>query len=282
MINKESNAKTRKLLESPVNMCEGQIDISTSSNSNMTIPSSVVSKMFPNEKVLFVGKYSFPESRGSNMLASKKNSDSLVDTAVPSSESAAESAVESAAAMAMEEAVDAAADRQPQPALATAMARMSAVEVVPPPPSAVAVVPPLEALQPGRMRVVNDRLTVLSVVNNNMDGLNILDIMTSVLGNFVDEGDVITNGAKNYLRESYMLASLGENNEDVGKIVWKSLYENKNMGITTSVGVERFIVGGGSYGIYNDVTGVLINFYEKKKAHGKVKNARHIYFLGRK
>jgi hypothetical protein len=148
------------------------------------------------------------------------------------------------------------------------------------PPASAAMVS--LALQPGRTRVVNDRLTVLSVVNNNMGGLNILDIMTSVLGNFVDEDDVIANGAKNYLRESYMLASLGENNEDVGKIVWKSLYENKNMGITTSVGVERFIVGGGSYGIYNDVTGVLINFYEKKKAHGKVRNARHIYFLGRK
>jgi hypothetical protein len=147
---------------------------------------------------------------------------------------------------------------------------------------AVAASPNGIRLRSGVSRVVEDRLTVLSDMNNNMVGLNVLDIKTSVLGDIVEEGIVNVNGGKNYLRESYMMSSLGENGGDVGKIVWSGIYDNKNAGSVTSAGVERFMVGGGSYGIYGDVTGVLINFVEKKKVNGEVKNERHIYFMGRK
>lgn len=112
-------------------------------------------------------------------------------------------------------------------------------------------------------------LTVPSNVSINPEGYNLLNGLTYVVNdkinqvNFVDE---------TYTISSWNINPVLPNRNKVGQIQWSGLYNNEQNTNITDPDVERFFVTG-KYGIYEDVTAILINYLPNF--------TRVIYYIGK-
>lgn len=120
--------------------------------------------------------------------------------------------------------------------------------------------------------IQNEGITTIfiltSKVSINPNGDNVLGIYSTVFVN--DKPDI-----DNFVNETYTITSSDTklNQPNIGQIQWSSLYNNGQRTTISDASVQRFMVTG-SYGIYNKVTGVLIDFKSDL-------NTRTIYFISK-
>jgi len=107
-----------------------------------------------------------------------------------------------------------------------------------------------------------------SKVSINPNGDNVLGIFNTV---FLNDRP----GINNFVNETYTITSSDtkSNQPNLGQIQWSGLYNNGQRTTVTDTNVQRFMVTG-SYGIYNKVTGVLIDYKSDL-------NTRTIYFISK-
>ena len=115
---------------------------------------------------------------------------------------------------------------------------------------------------------VNDlTLTLSSKVSTNPGGYNLLSALTWVVND--------TMNAVNFCNERYTISAWDRiptlpDRVKVGQIEWAGVYNNEQGGTTTEPDVERFFVTG-AYGIFEGVTGVLVDY--------KADLTRTIYYI---
>ena len=104
--------------------------------------------------------------------------------------------------------------------------------------------------------VNNLTLTLSSKVSTNPGGYNLLSVLTWVVNDNLN--------AVNFCNERYTISAWDRiptlpDCVKVGQIEWSGVYNNQQGGTTTLPGVERFFVTG-AYGIFEGVTGVVIEY----------------------